>query len=187
MARLVDFACDIGSVAGTRVRRMLGIVDQQLEAAAIGPTAIPERVAVPVLEAVALEDREEMQELWAQLLVASAKGLPVDAFFIDIVRKLDPLSSRVLAVVVDAEAASIVRFPAAVPGERGSDLQMFRRHRSEYLLEALATAVPDVDARGLALARLLALGLMTSSMIRAVPDVAPAGLHLLRLLDPRAR
>jgi hypothetical protein len=62
-------------------------------------TAIPERVTAEVFHNVAREEREELQELWANLLVGAARGADVDAFYIDIVRRLDANTVGVLRAI----------------------------------------------------------------------------------------
>lgn len=206
MARIVDFATDVAGVAADRVRRVLGIVDRHLEAASAEPKAIPERVAIPVIEAVGLEDREELHELWAKLLVASATGASVDAFFIDIVRKLDPTSAKLLAAlgraVLDAEQLypseeggagygvgdyGDADIDGSGSGDTLEDHMLARtypveRARGRHTMAVTNELLPDKAERDLALARLLALGLIQDAGVVPFPAMAPAGWHLLRLI-----
>ena len=99
LARVVDWSVERAEVAGARVTRLFSRVDEKLEAGEITPKAIPERVALEIMENVAREERDELHELWANLLVCSARGLGVDALHIDVVRKLDPIAVRALLAI----------------------------------------------------------------------------------------
>lgn len=203
LAGVEDFITDAPGRAWERVKRVLERVDAELEATTIEPKAIPERVAVPVLEAVRLEEREELQDLWAKLLVASAKGQAVDAFFIDIVRKLDAISARLLQALAHAYHEADALFPipspppdAKNPDDRGSrrpsgppeDLSSLREiprileKRAAHSLAAVREAVPNAQDLSLAVTRLLALGLLTPPTMTASREIAPAGWRLLALL-----
>jgi hypothetical protein len=85
-----------------RVGNLFQRIDQMLEEDNVeNPKAIPERVAIEVMENVAREDREELFELWARLMVGSARGEEIDAYHIDLVRKLTPISARALIAIGD--------------------------------------------------------------------------------------
>lgn len=110
----VDLVVGLSKRGVARVAKVLGRVGKKLDAVGGGDTelkAIPERVGVEVLVHVAREDREELHELWVNLLVGAAKGMGVDAFYIDIVRKLDGDTVKMLPVLVDAARRAVVEHP----------------------------------------------------------------------------
>lgn len=179
MAAIVDFMVNAPGRARDRITRLFTKVNAQLEASGVEPKAIPERVAIPVMEAVALEEREEIHDLWAKLLVASSRGDEVDYFLVLIVRQLDPDSARLLL----ACAHAVIRLAPNVkdvPRTIDPDL----RNATE-----LVQAVPDETARNLAIDRLVAIGLMhwvakaTGAM---VPVPTGLGGALLMMLEPNS-
>jgi hypothetical protein len=174
MARVVDFVADVGGVAADRVRRVLGIVDQRLEAAGAEPKAIPERVGVPVLHEVALEDRGEIQELWTQLLVSAATGQDVDAYYIGLVKQLSPDAARVLI----AATRGTVRVLNEHRGQGGAAI--VPKTELDGLPEVQA-AVPERDARSLAVHRLISLGLVL--MPQGLYIISPTAMALVLLVD----
>jgi abortive infection alpha-like protein len=63
---------------------------------------LPEDIAIPLLEAAQGEPREELQELWARLLANAmdpARANDVRPEFIDTVRKLQPIDTKILSIV----------------------------------------------------------------------------------------
>lgn len=64
--------------------------------------AIPLKFAVPLLEAASLEDDDDLQDLWAKLIVNSAietSGVIINRTFIDILERLSPMEAKILNVV----------------------------------------------------------------------------------------
>lgn len=160
MARVVDFMTDVSGVAADRVRHVLGLVDRHLEAAQVEPRAIPERVGVPVMQEVALEEREEMHELWAALLTSVASGQDVDAYTIGLVKQLSPDAAMGLVMAGRAWAHAACAFVGDIP-----DRPLGRMaHADLATYPDFLEAVPDDGRRFTAVARLVALGLLERSL-----------------------
>lgn len=63
------------------------------------------KLALPILEAAADENREELQDLWERLLAAAMDPSRQTAFrqqFISVVKEMDPFDARVFQVIVDS-------------------------------------------------------------------------------------
>jgi abortive infection alpha-like protein len=63
---------------------------------------VPLKFAIPLLQGASLEDDDELQDLWAKLLVNAAdadSAVSIKRVFIDILENLGPLEARILAVV----------------------------------------------------------------------------------------
>ena len=100
-------------------------------------------VLLPLVQAAADEDRDELQEIWAGLLAASADPARKRTFrmkFIEIAKQLDPLEAGVLKEIASAVGQ-------ASPAARGSAKAKF--------------AVGD-DEVGISVANLLELGLLSN-------------------------
>jgi hypothetical protein len=174
--------------AAERLSSLFKRVDKKLEAEPVEVKAIPERVGVPIIEAVALEDREEMIDLWADLFVGAAKGMPVDAYYIDLVKRLDPDSAKMLPLIGNAVRRAARRHPISRQDREqprrsslGGVLDSVERQHQHVTDEILAV-FPDPRQADLAVARLLALGLVEREQLTRHPSLAPAGNYLLRLL-----
>ena len=116
----VDLAVGLSKRGVARVAKVLGRVGEKLDAVGGADLrAIPERVGAEVLIHVAREDREELHELWVNLLVGAATGMDVDAFYIDIVRKLDSDTVTMLPVLVDAARRAASEHPDPSVGTAG--------------------------------------------------------------------
>ena len=64
--------------------------------------AIPLKYAVPLLEGASLEDDDELQDLWAKLLVNAATatgGFELKRVYIDILERITPLEAQILSVI----------------------------------------------------------------------------------------
>ena len=64
--------------------------------------AIPLKLAVPLLEGASLEEDDELQDLWARLLVNSANaesGIDLKRVYIDILERLTPIEAQILSAV----------------------------------------------------------------------------------------
>jgi hypothetical protein len=177
-ARIVDWPGDAirWVTQKVRVRRLVRRTDQLLEESGMEPKAIPERVAIEVIENVAREDREELFELWARLMVGSARGEEVDAYHIDLIRKLDPSSARVLLAIADE----------LLPKTNDS----FRAVSHTSLTLARLCHITE-SAAPVACARLIALGLISinehkvgQTESKAVFGLAAFGLVLVNTLYP---
>ncbi|WMJ24332.1 Abi-alpha family protein [Paludicola sp. MB14-C6] len=59
---------------------------------------IPLKFAVPLLQGASLEDDDELQDLWAKLLVnaISNKGIELRRVYIDILERLSPLEAKII-------------------------------------------------------------------------------------------
>jgi hypothetical protein len=101
-------ACEeMGSLIGEHVRvfrlknqiRILKRAKKILTAEGLEPEAVNLKTFVPLLEAGALEEDEEMAERWASLLASAATPAgkqTVEPSFIEILRQLTPLQARIL-------------------------------------------------------------------------------------------
>jgi len=61
--------------------------------------AIPPKLAIPLLEGAALEDNDDLQDRWANLLVNAAKsdsGIELRRVYIEILSQISPLEAQVL-------------------------------------------------------------------------------------------
>lgn len=180
LARAVDFMTNAPGRATERSKRLFRRVDESLEVSGIEPKAIPERVAIPVMNAAALEDRDEIHELWTRVLVGAAAGHDVDDYMIGLVRQLSPDAAQALRLAGMAWAQA---FDGADP--RGRDYHQ-RYQRADLVdFEPFVEAVPDDFCRSVAIARLQALGLVTSGMGMGRIPIVPTdmGLVLLDLLS----
>src|SRR5262245_54008942 len=75
---------------------------KRLKARGIEPEPASLSVTLPLLEAAADESREELQEIWARLLAATADPSRARSFrlaFIATAKKLDPLDAVYLGVI----------------------------------------------------------------------------------------
>jgi len=62
------------------------------------------KFAVPLLEGASLEEDDELQDLWAKLLVNSANiesGIDLKRVYIDILERLTPLDAKILSVIYE--------------------------------------------------------------------------------------
>ncbi len=79
MKRADDFMNEIGLKAPTR--------------------SVPLKFAIPLLQAASLEDDDELQDLWAKLLVNAADaegGVDLKRAYIDILERISPLEAQIL-------------------------------------------------------------------------------------------
>lgn len=186
LADLVDWVTDKQRWLARRLGPFFGTVNAKLEAQQVEPKAIPARVGIPIIESAAREDREEMRDLWARLLVSAAKGLPVDEFFIDLLRKLDPISALLLSTIAAAEREADSKYEdqGIDTYEPDGERYDFRAHRSNYVRAAAREKLPDDEPRNVAYARLLALGLLETNVMYSLPRMSAAGQYLVSLLQP---
>ncbi len=64
--------------------------------------AVPLKLAIPLLEGASLEDDDELQDLWAKLLVNAADAnstIEIKRVFVDILESIGPLEAQILDVV----------------------------------------------------------------------------------------
>ena len=64
--------------------------------------AVPLKLAIPLLQGASLEDDDDLQDLWAKLLVNAADAdspITIKRVFIDILENIGPLEARILQVV----------------------------------------------------------------------------------------
>lgn len=184
MARVVDFFVNTSAGARERIARLFRRVDAQLEASGVEPKAIPERVALPVLEAASLEERDEIHDLWARLLAGAASGHEVDQFHINLVRQLNADAARV--IVAARTAAFRFQLTRHTTGRVADDISELDLRE----LPEVHSAIPDEKRREAAVGRLIALGLMylrpTDAFGRVDGVVYPsqAGGELMLILMP---
>ncbi|MCY4614273.1 MAG: Abi-alpha family protein [Nitrospira sp.] len=87
--RLVDRASHFMDKRGSRLRRR----------------AVPRNVAIPIFEAASLEEDDDLQDLWARLLVNAAdaeSGVEVKRGFVSILQDLGHMEVRLLQKIHDA-------------------------------------------------------------------------------------
>jgi len=64
--------------------------------------AIPLKIAVPLFQGASLEDNDDLQDIWARLLVNAANensGIDMKRVYIDILERLTPLEAQILSVI----------------------------------------------------------------------------------------
>lgn len=64
--------------------------------------AVPLKLAIPLLQAASIEDDDELQDMWARLLVNAAdaeSGIDVKRAFVDILGLMSPLEARILKTI----------------------------------------------------------------------------------------
>jgi hypothetical protein len=83
-----------------QVRLMRRAEDFMLEVGLNGPSrAIPLKFAIPLLQGASLEDDDEIQDLWAKLLVNAAdadSSVAMKRVFIEILENIGPLEAQIL-------------------------------------------------------------------------------------------
>ena len=141
-------ACEeMGALIGEHVRvfrlknqiRILKRAKKILATEGLEPEAVNLKTFVPLLEAGALEEDDEMAERWASLLASAATATgkqTVEPSFIEILRQLTPLQARILdAIYQHIEKSQI---PVAEWNQRGvlSDglRQILKIEVSQFLL-----------------------------------------------------
>lgn len=86
-----------------QVRLMLRAEDLLSELGLKGPTRpVPLKFAIPLLQAASLEDDDELQNLWAQLLVNAANaasGISLKRVYIEILESIGSLEMAILQTV----------------------------------------------------------------------------------------
>lgn len=166
LARLAGWSIERIEVGAERVRRLFRRTDKLLEESNLeDPKAIPERVGIEVFENVAREDRDELFELWARLMVGSASGREVDAYHVDTIKKLDPHSARVLIAI----ANQLDVLPKAKPKEGKGKIPLIPNSVLPEFMEALPKICRMTrEQADWAIARLQALGLIEAGILPAV-------------------
>ena len=203
LSDLLDWGVEHSKAGMRRVVALLKKVQSVLDKQNVEPIPVPARVGLEILSNVAREEREELHDLWASLLVSVASGHAVDAFYIDLVRKLDSDSAQILGVVSEAAEEAVRRYPftedegygggdapGAGDGDGDGDGTVLGgrfqplKNREKFVEEAVEEG-REPGAGGEAVARLLALGLVERNIISEQLCVTPAGSKLLRLVRPR--
>ena len=191
-ARLTDWVVGGVELAWRRVTKLLQDVDKRLEEADLTPQEIPERVGLEIIENVAKEEREELHELWAKLMTSAAQGFSVDAFHIDLVRRLDVPSSQLFHTVAGAWSEAIQRYPdlkGPAAFGRHTEQQLTAQLQYEVYAKLVTDGPPAKQFWAGAIARLDALGLVDAnanfrptragweliSILNGRPKSAPAG------------
>lgn len=66
----------------------------------LGKQQVPLKVLAPLIESSSLEEEEDMQQRWANLLANAATGFSgIKANYVEILKELSPLEARVLDIV----------------------------------------------------------------------------------------
>ena len=107
-----------------RVHRALVEADRQIRKAGIKKRTLNEKVALPILEYVALETEDELIEKWAGLLASSTAGDAVHPSFPHILSQLSVQDARILDRL----------YTWRLEEERGHD---YARHNSGQLKQIL--------------------------------------------------
>ena len=133
-------------------------------------------MGIEIIENTAREDREELFEWWARLLVGSARGGAVDAYHIDLVRKLDPYSARVFLVIGGGHPD--------LPRNQKPAISI----RKEFVDALIELCQIEIEQANAAIARLVAMGVIQHEFFSAVGGMAlhptAMGVRLLKLLYP---
>jgi hypothetical protein len=184
MSRTAGFVLGVMDVAGAGLERLRGVaakVGIKLEARGIEPKAIPERVGMSVLQAVVLEDRDEIRELWANLLVSAATGEEVDDYAIGIVKQLSPDAARLLPLITKdtneppPESGWMLLGLGKVVGDR-------MVLTDQPLPPAFSEVIPDRRRLELAVSRLEALGLVKPGSGAVVDHPGRTTIHRIVVL-----
>ena len=155
LARMTDWTVERVGLGVARLRGFLNRVDRKLEQAAIEPRAIPERVVLDIAAKVAREERDELHDLWAELMVSASAGMSIDAFHIDLVNRLDPVSVAVFGycAVGGANTHLVIELAGRIFGYESAEMNYQRQREVEV-----------------GLARCYALGILTPPPLDAGPD-----------------
>jgi hypothetical protein len=139
---------------------------ERLEARKVNAQKPRLSLLLPLIEAAADEEAEELQDMWARLLAAAAdpdRAKSVRLDFIDTVKRMDPLDAAVLKHMAQDRGG--------VPS--GADL-------ADHLASRLQT---DRDEVFFSLQRLYGLGCLDDSPTRLpVPRASPKGRLLVRVV-----
>jgi hypothetical protein len=123
------FGIPADALTERRVKRLTRIQEMREQKAALlgvkEPKALPEKVAQEVLTGAAVEEDEDMQELWANLLANHDAGMEINSFLVDLLKKLDGRTAKVLLYFWDK--AEAVRPELAKATDRESWLQIGRK------------------------------------------------------------
>ena len=98
LTAIFGFPADV--LTDIRVKRLDRIQQMRAAKAAIlgvqEPKALPEKVAQEVITGAAVEDDEDMQELWANLLANHDAGMEINTFLVGLLKRLDGKTAKVL-------------------------------------------------------------------------------------------
>lgn len=110
------------SMAGFRIRNRLRVLEKTQkaidQAGLTGHTRrLPERLAGPVLDAIADESDETLQDVWAAYLSFSVnpKNPDPDKLLIDVIRKLEPADWPVLRRIFHSDATQLLSDSFEIP------------------------------------------------------------------------
>lgn len=102
------------NTAGIRLRNRIRVLEKTQKAIDASSFAgrlrlLPERIALPLLEAISEESDETLQDVWAAYIRNAADPLkpPADRLLIDLIRRLEPVDWPVLSRLFDAGFATI--------------------------------------------------------------------------------
>ncbi|NQT54700.1 MAG: DUF4393 domain-containing protein [Desulfobacteraceae bacterium] len=87
-----------------RQQRLMVRADQFMQEIGIeSPTrAIPLKLAIPLFQGASLEDNDDLQDIWAKLLVNAANknsGIDLKRVYIDILERITPLEAQILSAI----------------------------------------------------------------------------------------
>jgi hypothetical protein len=100
---------------------------QKLKDKGVEPSEVPLKIIHPLLEASALEEEPDLQELWANLLAgAASRTMPFLPAYIDILRHLSTEEVRFLTLMIQNLDKQITEWEKEEPEKQG-------RHPSERL------------------------------------------------------
>ncbi len=92
---------------------------------------VPLNVAIPIFEAASLEENDDLQDLWARLLVNAAdaeSGIEVKRGLVSILQDFSQMEARLLQAIYDAPPMKSNVSTKEVPGPLDVDGRMIARH-----------------------------------------------------------
>jgi hypothetical protein len=117
---------------------------------------LPMKVIIPLLEYAAVEDNDELQNQWANLLVNFSNGLSgvsMQLAYVEILKSLSPLEVKILSAVYALPFAEVLHNGVATAGlpERAQALDEDRPHNERELpdpSEMVCLALANLDRLG---------------------------------------
>lgn len=172
------------SAAGLRYRNRIRVLDKTQRAIeAAGLTGklrpLPERIALPLLEAIAEECDETLQDVWATYIrnAANPEKPTADRVLIDVVRRLEPEDWPVLKLLFQSAAETLSFTEFGLDSESlevildrfvALGLLTFDDDTAVYLLTESSNNAPKLKVQGSA-------GLFESTRLLRALEVATAG------------
>jgi hypothetical protein len=136
----------------------------------IPQNTIPLKLGIPLLEAASLEDDNQLQELWANLLVNASTKFSLERSYISVLEQLSPLEAQILIKIYnqinsynDVELIDITNYPNIKVSRKPSEYytgegsieeeDKFEKDKAEYSNETYI----DTTEFNLALSNLIRL------------------------------